>query len=124
MVKSRLMTTKIPQRFQAFLWSQNISNLNINKNKIYIIHQLLAYGGLDEYLWLFKTYGKNIVRKVFATHPEKDYYNHDYFNFIKLRILNINDDMDERYYCKEFPRIMKPYIPPKLCKVDNVSEMI
>lgn len=114
------MTSKLPMDLQAILWSTDVSKIDVEKDKIYIIHQLLAYGSFDEYLWLFKIYGRETVRKTFVRYPEKDYYSKEYFNFIKLRILGINEEVDEKYYCKEYPRIMKQYIPPKISRYNGI----
>lgn len=106
--------SKIPKNLQGILWSRNINNLDLQEDKNYIVHQILAYGVWEHYLWLFKTYGRDEVKRVFATYPSKDYHNNEAFNFIKLNILGINEEMDKRYYSKEYPRIMEPYKPPKL----------
>lgn len=62
---------KVPKRFQGLLWSVGVENLDTEKNKIYIISQILAYGSWNHFLWLFKTYGRDEVRRVFVTlnHP-------------------------------------------------------
>jgi len=46
---------KIPSFLQAVLWSVDIKDLNLEEDKIYIINQVLAYGGVEELKWLFKT---------------------------------------------------------------------
>lgn len=105
---------KVPKRFQGMLWSINVDKLDTEKNITYIIPQILAYGSWNDYLWLFKTYGREEVKRVFVTYPGKEYHNREAFNFIKRNILEINEEMDERFYSREYPRIMEPYKPPKL----------
>ena len=51
----------------------NVSKLNLEEDKPYIVHQILAYGTLDEIKWLMKTYGKDVVKKVFLNQPIKVY---------------------------------------------------
>ena len=52
------MITKIPENLQAVLWSEDIKTLDVQKDKTYIVSQVLRYGSLDEIKWLFKNYPK------------------------------------------------------------------
>lgn len=79
---------KIPKSFQGILWSANVKNLDLEKNKNYIIHQVLVYGDLNEINWLFKVYSKKEIKKVFEKFPMK-IYNRQSFNFIKNIILDL-----------------------------------
>ena len=49
------------------------SKLDLEKDKPYIVNQILAYGTLDEIRWLIRTYGKKTVREVFLNQPMKVY---------------------------------------------------
>ncbi len=64
---------KIPKSFQPILWSMNVKNLDLEKNKVYIIHQVLAYGTLEEIRWLFKVYGQRTMRNIFLRYPQNIY---------------------------------------------------
>lgn len=93
-----------PKWLQGTLWSCSVGLLDIAKDKNYIIHQIFAYGTLEEILWLFKTYPKKTLVKVFTAVSYKDYLA-SRFNFIKnyllgLKKLNINED----HYVKNTPR--------------------
>ena len=79
---------KIPQEFQGILWLVNVKNLDLEKNKVYIIHQILMYGDLKEIAWLFKVYSKKEVKKVFEEAPMK-IYSPQGFHFIKNIILGL-----------------------------------
>lgn len=57
------MTNKLPKNLQAVLWSRNIENLDFQKSKNYIIHQILAYGTWEQIGWLFKTYPPITIKK-------------------------------------------------------------
>ena len=70
------------------MWSVDVKNLDLEKDKTYIIHQVLMYGDLNEISWLFKVYGENEIRKVFEKFPMK-IYNRQSFNFIKNIILGL-----------------------------------
>lgn len=98
-VKNKL----VPKKLQAVLWSANTKNLDVNKDKVYIVHQILAYGNKDELIWLFKTYSKKEIVKVFCSYPYKD-YTPSRFHFIKNFLLSLNDKLDERFYVKNTPR--------------------
>ncbi len=79
---------RIPQEFQPILWSVNVKNLDLKKDKNYIIHQVLMYGDLEEIAWLFKVYSKKEVKKVFEEAPMK-IYSPQAFHFIKNIILGL-----------------------------------
>ena len=79
---------RIPQSFQGILWSANVKNLDLEKDKVYIIHQILSYGTLEQIHWLFRVYSKEEIRKVFGTSPMK-IYNFPTFDFIKNIVLGL-----------------------------------
>lgn len=93
-----------PKWLQGTLWSCGVGLLDIEKDKNYIIHQVFAYGTLEEILWLFKTYPKTALVKVFTTIPYKDYFA-PRFSFIKNYFLGLkNLTMNENRYVKNIPR--------------------
>lgn len=99
--------SKIPKNLQGILWSRNINNLDLHKDKNYIVHQILAYGGWNHLIWLLDNYKLNEIRDVFTQHPSKDYSERS-FNFIQKILLKIpNVNIDKRYYVKTYPRIAK-----------------
>lgn len=49
---------KIPSSLQGVFWSVKPGDLDPEEDKVYIINQTLAYGGLEELRWLFKTHPK------------------------------------------------------------------
>lgn len=97
--------SRIPKRLQGVLWSVSVDKLDLNKNKRYIIHQILAYGTWDDIKWLFKTYTKSEISKVFTSYPSKD-YKPEAFNFVSKYLLNLKKLPDERYYVTTYPRII------------------
>jgi len=90
----KTLTTKkiktIPSNFQGVLWSVNVKNLDLKKNKVYIIHQILSYGTLEQIRWLFKVYSKREIKRVFESSPMK-VYNFPTFNFIKNIVLGLKE---------------------------------
>ena len=95
---------KIPKRLQAVLWSVNVNQLDIQRDKGYIIHQILSYGRLEDIRWLFEMYPKEDVQRVFSHIPYKD-YRASRFHFVKEYLLGLtNHKLDERLYVKNIPR--------------------
>lgn len=90
----------IPVEFQPILWSKNVKNLDLEKDKVYIIHQVLSYGSLDQIKWLFKIYKKKEIREVFLKFPKRIYIP-SVFYFIKNFILGLKKKrLKEEKYVK------------------------
>ena len=81
---------KIPGSFQGVLWSKNIKNLDLEKDKIYIIHQVLSYGTIKQIKWLFGIYKREEIQEVFSKYPKR-IYTPAIFNFIKRIVLDFKD---------------------------------
>jgi len=81
---------KIPNNLQGVLWSTPIQNLDINDNKVYIIHQVLMFGDLDQIGWLFKVYSKKQITDVFLNRPQK-VYTKQALNYVNDFVLGIGD---------------------------------
>lgn len=98
------ISPSIPPHLQALLWSVDIKNLDMEKDKSYIIHQIFAYGKLEDIIWVFRVYPKKEIIKTFTTIPFKD-YSASRFLFIKKFVLGLkNDTMNELRYVKNTPR--------------------
>lgn len=96
---------KVPIKLQSVLWSNKVSKLKLQKDKYYIIHQILSYGNIDDIKWLLKAYTKKEIIKTFKK-SFKD-YRRQRFYFIKDALLELNNwHPDERYYVKNTPRII------------------
>ena len=96
--------TTIPQSLQSVLWSADVNRLDPEKDKSYIIHQILAYGSLEDIFWVFRNYPKNEIMRTFLTHPYKD-YRAPRFYFVKNYLLNLKrKSMNEKRYVKNIPR--------------------
>ena len=81
---------KIPQSWQGILWSCDVKKLDWEKDRNYIIHQVLMYGDLKDIALLFKIYSKREIREVFKEKPMK-IYSPQTFNFVKKIILDIKE---------------------------------
>lgn len=96
--------SQIPSSLQPVLWSVNVDHLDRERDKSYIIHQILSYGTLDEINWVFQNYGKNEISDTFTHQPYKD-YRPARFHFVKNYLLDLkNQPLDERHYVKNIPR--------------------
>jgi len=94
------------EKLKAILWSKNIKAIDPEVDKVYIIHQVLSYGDIDEIKLLLKIYSLEEVRDVFVNFPKK-IYTKPVFLFIKNYLLKINKELDEKYYVKSFSRSIK-----------------
>lgn len=98
----------IPKNLQGVLWSIPVEDLDLQRNRNYIIHQILAYGTWENLKWLFKAYSSEEIKFVFLNHPEKD-YTFPAFNFTKNILLNLNSTfVDQTSYVRSFPRNIRP----------------
>ncbi|MCX6384849.1 MAG: hypothetical protein NTV16_10325 [Actinobacteria bacterium] len=75
--------------------------MDLENDKIYIIHQVLSFGDIDEIRWLFKNYSLDEVKIVFINTPKR-IYTRPVFLFIKDYILKIKTGLDEKKYVKSF----------------------
>ncbi|MBI3558897.1 hypothetical protein HY085_00715 [Candidatus Gottesmanbacteria bacterium] len=89
---------KIPAKLQWVFWSVDLKNLDLEKDKMYIIHQVLAYGRMEEIHWLFQTYSLPEICRIFINSSFKN-YRPSRFNFVKNYLLPLEDRsmIPERY---------------------------
>ncbi len=94
---------QIPAHLQGLLWSKNIETIDLEQDKIYIIHQVLGFGDLSDIEWLLETYGKEEVARVFQESPKK-LYQPSVFYFVKDILLDMKEkDLDLKGYAKISP---------------------
>ena len=103
---SLLKKNIIPASLQAILWSKDIENIDSCEDRVYIIHQVLAYGDMDEIKWLFTVYLEDEIKNTFISHPSRIYTRPIYF-FIKDFVLNIKEDINENDYVKNITGPLK-----------------
>jgi len=56
-------TSTIPPSAKPVFWSYDVEKLNPEADKRLIISQILNYGTAEATFWLFRTYGKEDIRK-------------------------------------------------------------
>ncbi len=94
------MKKEIPKFLQPILWSANIKNLEQERDKNYIIHQVLLYGDFSDIRWLFKIYFLKNIRGVFLSSPKK-IYPKPLFKLIKNFVLDLKSvNLDEEKYIR------------------------
>ena len=103
LIKSKIETKKtiLPENLKGILWSKNIDDIDLENDKIYIIHQVLFFGDIKEIKWLFKNYTLDEIKMVFINIPKR-IYTRPVFLFVKEYILKINTGLDEKNYVKSF----------------------
>lgn len=82
---------RFPRHFQGLLWSKPVEKLDLQKDKVYIIHQILAFGSFKDIKVLFRIYSKEEICAVFANYP-KQVYGASMFSFVKNFILGLKDN--------------------------------
>ena len=98
---------KTHKSLQGILWSKDIRKLDLKKDKVYIIHQVLSFGNLNQIRWLFKAYDLREIREVFLKDPKK-VYTIPIFYFIKNFILGLKKkNLSKEKYVKTSLRALK-----------------
>lgn len=75
--------SKIHKKMQWLFWSANVEDLDLKKDKNYIINQVLNYGTWEDLKWLFKVYSEREIKKVIKN-PGRGLWFRDVLNFWKL----------------------------------------
>lgn len=77
----------IPSELYKCFWDSNPSDLDLIKNKGYIIPRLLQYGGYEGFMFVIKNYTYEELKEVAKTSrnfaPKQAYFLMNYFNFKK-----------------------------------------
>lgn len=84
----------IPQFVQPFLWSYDITALDLVRDKKRIITNVLNLGTKPATDWLFETYTKKDIRDCLA-HPLPGEWNDKSINFWSF-LLNVNTEPTHR----------------------------
>lgn len=93
-----------PKQLQGVLWSRDVNKLDMEKDKPYIIHQVLAYGSIDQWKWLIAQYSLDQIKNTFISNPYKDYRAPRY-NLVTKYLLEIdNQTLNPARYVKNIPR--------------------
>ena len=96
--------TGIPKSLQSILWSRDINGLDFEKDKVYIINQILSLGTMEQLSWLFRVYPKSEIKRVFLEKPTK-IYSPSAFNWItKIVFDNLGINLSPSAYVNNLPR--------------------
>jgi len=96
------MSSKVPKFLQGVLWSVPCEKLNLEKDKVYIINQVLSLGTLEMLKWLFANYQTAAIKEVFLEKPIRDYTT-SRFHLLKDYLLSLSDDfLSSKRYVRDF----------------------
>ena len=78
----------IPLELRPLLWSADSDALDVKRDHVYIVHQVLSYGTLEHLKILFTLYSKEEIIHVFTRYPKR-LYQPAVFYFIKNIVLGL-----------------------------------
>lgn len=78
---------KLPSFLKSVLWSYDINEMDLGKDKETIIAQVLNYGDWKDLKWLYSVYTEEDIKKV-VSHPRRGLWFEKVLNFWEL-MLNI-----------------------------------
>ena len=74
---------KVPKKMQWLFWSCDVEDLDLEKDKEYIVIQLLNYGTWEDLKWLFTVYSEKEIKNVIKN-PSRGLWFKDVLNFWNL----------------------------------------
>lgn len=103
-----MKSKKIPKFLQGVLWSCPVDKLDLEKDKVYIINQVLSLGTLPMLQWLFVNYHPSTISQVFLNQPIRD-YTASRFNLLKDYLLPLyNHPLVFQKYVRDFLSDSRP----------------
>lgn len=91
---------RIPKNLQGLLWSKDVKEIDPEKDRVYLIHQILRYGSLEDIRWLLRRYPRETVKRVFLGSP-LPIYSRPALNFVKNYLLDLKKvTLDPKVYVK------------------------
>lgn len=76
---------KLPRFLQFILWSYNLNEIDLEKDKEVIITQVLNYGSWEELKWLYSIYPEREIKKV-VSHPGRGLWFERVLNFWEIML--------------------------------------
>lgn len=65
--------TNLPEEFKYLFWSYDFKRLDSKKDKRLIMLQIINYGSLESWKWLFKTYNKEEIKDFIEETPQSEF---------------------------------------------------
>jgi uncharacterized radical SAM superfamily Fe-S cluster-containing enzyme len=75
---------------KSLFWDSE--KLDINKNKKHIVERILAFGDVDDFVWMMKKYDKEEVKEIFLNSRRLDKKSINFWQYY----FNINDKKWEK----------------------------
>jgi hypothetical protein len=94
----------IPSFLKPFFWDTDVSKLDLQKHKKYIIERILEYGDIKEVRWLFSNFEKEDIVEVLKKSRRISVKTGNYFYII----LKLNEPK-ENFECLKKPYTQKQY---------------
>ncbi len=88
---------ELPGWLQGLVWIKKIQDLDLEQDKVTIIHHVLRYGKISQIAWLLKTYPHDVIKEIFVSKPE-NIYSPSAFYFVKNAVLKIKEKIPNEQY--------------------------
>ena len=88
---------KLPSFAKKYFWEIDVDELDLQKNPEYIIGRILEYGDIEAVRWMFQTFDRKLITKLFS--------NKKSFSRITANFWKIFFDLSE----KDISCLRKPY---------------
>jgi hypothetical protein len=90
----------LSKQLQTKLWSSSINSLDLEKDKVLIVHKVLSYGDMSDLEALFKIYNLKKLQHIFLTEP-MNVYTKSGLSFTKDLVLDMESTfVEEQAYVK------------------------
>jgi hypothetical protein len=91
------------KKLKHLFWFADLNKLDFKKNRNLVVHQVLAYGTMDDIRLLFGIYPKSEIKKEFLDPKKgKGLYNPAIFELCKLLVgIEETDYLDRKKYIKK-----------------------
>jgi len=91
----------LPKAIKSILWSYDLRDVSLERDKEIIITQVLNYGTREDIKWLLKTYGEEEIKKVVAN-PRSGRWWKKVLNFwAKILDVNLSKEVFENAIIKD-----------------------
>ena len=97
------MNNRIPEDVAPCLWSYNIEDIDLKKDKETIITQVLNYGSPQRIKWLYSIYTEDDIKHV-VLNPRRGMWFKKVLNFWEIMLkVKIPQDKKEKAICNICP---------------------
>ncbi|MBU2564557.1 hypothetical protein KKA23_03195 [Patescibacteria group bacterium] len=110
------MEKKLPKFLESVLWSYDLKDIDIKKDKNLIIQQVLNHGTKKHLKWLFNNYSKKQIKDVLKN-PKRGFWYDNVLNYwLTIFNLKISEDKYKLAIREIFPSLEKIRIMKRILK--------